>query len=550
MAIEFYDGAGGDGYFNIAGKAFHALNTLNTARLTTVPTEVRDIITQFLNIATPTDDQRDALDGLTKELDQWKPTSNSFAARIIARMKSLLIAYVEADNPQEDTKLETYLIEFIAQMVANSKTVDASTVAVTITADADNAGDAAIVATTKRGDGATNEHWIGEDIIAEVTADGSELQPGLTFYGEVAESNYLSENWPQGSGCRKSVSGTDASSSLVTNGDFEDEDDVDDVPDDWVIGIGTAGSTVKLTNPEVQTLTVTGTPVSGHYLWRWVNPDGITLTTGPLAYNATAAELQSAIRLLTGLSLVEVEATGTTPNYTHTITFTGVAGNLNQHTIVNNTVAGTFTPATTTNGDGGAYKGKALEFDSNGAELTAIYHQLTALKPETNYIGHVRLLRVGAAASGQITIDLVDGIGGTVIEDSAGNANEQTVEVSTMSTTTHDSQGFAFRLPRAVPPNVFLRLRISVAIPNTASVYFDELALRESVDLYDGGPEVGVFTGRTPVKNGDTWTLAVTNDRAGALQEWFERAFRLSKLGLILPSDSAGAENIPDSVIA
>ena len=549
MAINFYTASPGDGFFNIAGKAFHALNTLNTARLTTVPTEVRDILTQFATIAAPTDDQRQAIEGLTAELDQWKPSGNSFAARVAARMQSLLIAYVEADNPQEDLRLETQLTEFIAQMITQVASVDASTVSVTVTPDGSNAGDTVIVATTVRGDGRTNEHLIPEDIRADVTSD-SELAPGVTFRGEIAESNYLSENWPQGSACNRQVSGTDASTNLLANSDFEDEDDATNVPDDWIVSIGTPGTTVKVTNPEVQTLVVSGTPTAGHYLWQWQNPDGIVLTTAPIAYNASSSTLQTAIRLLKGLELVDIVESGTTPNFTHTITFTGVAGNLAQHTVINNTTSGVFTPATTTQGDDGAYKGKALEFDSDGAELTTIQQRKAGLEPKVNYIWQMRVKRVGAAASGLITVDLVDGIGGTVINDDQGTANSVEIDAATMSTSTHDSESGVFRLPRVVPPNVYFRIRISSAIPNTASVYFDELKLRKAVSLYDGGPEVGVFTGRTPAKKGDFWTLAVANDRAGALQEWFERAFRMTRMGLILPSNAAGAETIPDSVIA
>ena len=44
-----------------------------------------------------------------------------------------------------------------------------------------------------------------------------------------------------------------------------------------------------------------------------------------------------------------------------------------------------------------------------------------------------------------------------------------TIDVSAVSTTEHDSEAFWFRLPLDVALPCYLRIRISTAIPNTAS---------------------------------------------------------------------------------
>jgi hypothetical protein len=80
----------------------------------------------------------------------------------------------------------------------------------------------------------------------------------------------------------------------------------------------------------VQTLQISGTPSGGTYTISWVGPYGGTQTTAAIAYNATSATVQAALRLLSGLeSVVVTTAAGSPPNVTHSITFYGVPGNVN-----------------------------------------------------------------------------------------------------------------------------------------------------------------------------------------------------------------------------
>lgn len=69
---------------------------------------------------------------------------------------------------------------------------------------------------------------------------------------------------------------------------------------------------------EVQTIVISGTPTSGSYT---VTFDG--KTTAAIAYNADQATVQAALRTLAGLEQVTVVTTGSTPNFTHTVTMTG-----------------------------------------------------------------------------------------------------------------------------------------------------------------------------------------------------------------------------------
>lgn len=99
---------------------------------------------------------------------------------------------------------------------------------------------------------------------------------------------------------------------------------------------------------EVQTVAISGTPTSGSYT--------LTLsgygTTGSIAYNADETVVQAALRAITGLSRVVVTKTGSSPNYTHTIVFDGVNGNIAQMTNTDSTSGGShlITNATASNG--------------------------------------------------------------------------------------------------------------------------------------------------------------------------------------------------------
>lgn len=72
---------------------------------------------------------------------------------------------------------------------------------------------------------------------------------------------------------------------------------------------------------EEQTIVISGTPTGGTYT---VTFDG--KTSGNIAYNANQATVQAALRAIAGLELVTVVTTGSVPDYTHTVTMTGVAG--------------------------------------------------------------------------------------------------------------------------------------------------------------------------------------------------------------------------------
>lgn len=78
------------------------------------------------------------------------------------------------------------------------------------------------------------------------------------------------------------------------------------------------------------TLQIAGTPTGGTYTITLTDSVNGARTTSALAYNASAATVQAALRLLSGegLSTTAVSATGSTPNFTHTIQFKGTKADI------------------------------------------------------------------------------------------------------------------------------------------------------------------------------------------------------------------------------
>ena len=641
------------------GKGLFAQKQLNTARGTTVPPEVKDFVDQFNNASL---DLKRAIAPAEPALRNFQAGSAALMTGLQQSLQQTVIETVHADTALARKDITSALQELIRQMTADAQSVDASTVAASASAIT-GSGDGVLVASTKRGDGLVNENMLAETVKIECTGDTNPATATFSAKGDLTQRDRLAHDWPLGSGISRGLTAVSAASSLLTNGDFEDEDDRANSPDGWVVSVGTVGTTLKITDTEVQQIVVTGPPTAGTYTISVTNAAGKVQTTAPLAYDASGAAVQSAIRALEGFETVEVTTTGTSPLYTHVIAYTGIAGNLPRLRISNSTTGGTYTVSTTTQGPsvtevqtvaisgtptGGTYTltytdasgsaqttsalafnatsaqvqaalrllegleevtvsesgvspnlthtitftgiggniaqltstnsltggtpvithatttqgidlsfiGKALEFDSDGAQLTAINCPVS-LQPLTQYAVNVWMMADVVPAAGVVTIDLVDGIGGSVINDQQGAANSFTVTCSALTTSFVAKNG-VFRTPKALPAVVYLRIRISTAVSAGSSIFFDQAAMAKMDALYDGGPEAKIFSGKTSFRKGsasgqilpDYFILTVTNDRAGEFQEWFDRNLLMREKGLLLPSNAAGAETQADTLIA
>lgn len=551
MAIELYDAVNGDGLFQLQGKAFKAQRDLDTSRGTTIPASVVAVFDQFEKLTT-TLDLAGTLNGLQSSTVGWQSSGTSLASSLQTYVQNILIEMANADTPLAAKNVLNALNLLIAQMIANSQSVDQCTVSIAVTAGSSNNGDGKILTSTKRGDGLIQQNALAETITGTVTNDTSPDSAQVSLVGQAAAA-LLSQTWPDGSGVNTALTAVAPDASLLTNGDFETEADQPNKPDGWVVSVGTIGTTVLMTVVEVQTVAISGTPTSGYYTITFTNKAGKVQTTAPIAFDATSDAVQSALRLLEGLEQVTVSATGTTPNYTHTVTFTGYGGDITQLTSTSYLDTGSITHGTTTAGTAQVYSGgKAVYFASDGSQLTTLNQRIDGLTALTAYVVSLWSIADSAPAAGVITIDLVDGIGGTVINDNKGVANSLTFNASDLTTSwKHLSQLVSgecfFRMPTVVPPLVYLRIRISTAVTNTRKVFFDRASLVQATEIYRGGPLMAVFSGATPFVKLDTWSIVVANNYAGLIQGSYQRNFNMNSLGLLLPY--SGSPTIPDSVM-
>ncbi len=100
--------------------------------------------------------------------------------------------------------------------------------------------------------------------------------------------------------------------------------------DTFLTALDTMKTTADTGTTEVVTAAISGSPTGGTYTLTFTGANRIAAQTITLAFNASASAVQTAIRALVGegLSQTTVTATGSTPNFTHTITFRGTRENI------------------------------------------------------------------------------------------------------------------------------------------------------------------------------------------------------------------------------
>lgn len=202
----------------------------------------------------------------------------------------------------------------------------------------------------------------------------------------------------------------------------------------------------------------------------------------------------------------------------------------------------------------------ALRITGDGSNLTQIRQTFNSssfttgeLDELTQYSFNVWVRRDGtAAAAGVMTIDLADG-DGTVINDANSSANSFTIDLTAL-TTSYASYTGVFRTPEVLPATQRIRMRLTTALTNNRSVYFDRASLGVMKKLYTGGPSIAIHSGSTNFINGDYSTgTTFTNNRGGgtnlaSFQVLWERLFGMSSLNLLLPT--AASPSISDGLIA
>jgi hypothetical protein len=528
------------------GHAMYIGEATQTALKTTVPTRADAFLTGLgSSLGAQFETVRNQILNAQNAFQSAGATSN---ANLVQRpCQQLILLTVQAEVPSANT-IPLAVQELIKLFVDGTESFDASVVASSVSYDAANTGTGVLVASTKRADGKDCLFAFAEAI--RFTCNSVNGGQGTFVANTPAVISPLNPTWPGGSGASGTTTGSTASSTgnLVTNGTLEANEDVNaNLPLGWHASVGVLGTTLKMGVVQQQTITVTGPPTDGYYIIRYTNAAGDIQATAPLAFDATGSDVQSALNALVGLAGVTVSTTGTTPLYTHTITFTGIT----YPTILavdEYTTGGTYTPAISVASSAHVMRGsRSLEFDSSGAENTTIQVPVT-LAALSQYAFCCFMKVDSVPAGGVITIDLVDGIGGSVINDDAATANTFTVTASGLTTSFVAKTG-VFRTPATMPAQVYLRIRLSTPVSNGTSVFVDEVQLRTMDECYTDGPSVAIFEGATGWMENDIATLTVTNSRNGTFHEYLDRILGLREARLQFPViNPTGSQ--PDTKVA
>lgn len=216
MAITL---TGTGGLFTRLGKLGHALNTINTARGTTIADEVIDAV----ETADADNDPaiRQALANLLPALTNSQAALGGTASVIRQAAVSLLVRMVDADNPLPEQSEAAALDELIRQVIAADSYVAANTISATGTQTSLD-GDGKLVLSTKDVRGRPLENLIAEDLECRCLG-GTAGSESIEIRGEAAIADRLHWLYPAGSGARRTITLVDpaGTSNLLTNGSFE-----------------------------------------------------------------------------------------------------------------------------------------------------------------------------------------------------------------------------------------------------------------------------------------------------------------------------------------
>lgn len=226
-----------------------------------------------------TDTLYSALASVRTALGGWKSYLQAQATQAIADQ-------VIADVPLKDSQAVTVWTEIIRQMVgggtvyAPDNDIKYNVVSASVAANV-GTGTGVAVASVKRPDARNNEYVLAETIKILCTSDeglgATARSEPFTVTGTDTQADQLAYNWPLGSGGSASVVATDTdldaqsgpAGQLLTNGNFTLFTVTANVPDDWQVIVGAAGtdilqesSTVYRTGSAVEFVGTGGSPLS------------------------------------------------------------------------------------------------------------------------------------------------------------------------------------------------------------------------------------------------------------------------------------------------
>lgn len=251
MAITF---TGAGGLFTQLGKFGRLANMLNRfagdSSITFGGSEIiTDLTTEFDLLKAEFDGSpfaiTQSIDGMHADVTTQISSFSNLLKKIQTAAQNVIINTVLADTALSAATIDAALAELIAQMEDGAYYVSSPTVTAG-GGPGTNTGDGTLVTSLLDPFGRTTLNALAESLIASVTTGDTLGSERLQIVGSRAARDSMLYDWPKGSGATLTVASVVAggSASKITNGTFE-AFTVANVPDNWTIDVGTAGTTVK-----------------------------------------------------------------------------------------------------------------------------------------------------------------------------------------------------------------------------------------------------------------------------------------------------------------
>jgi hypothetical protein len=216
--------------------------------------------TRFNNLpAQYAEPNNDLIAPILPSAQSYAQIPSQMASQLQALAQNTLTRAVFNDQPAQSGSLQSCLQELIRQMIAGSATVNQCSVSCSAAAQGTLNGDGIMVASSLGGNGLPLENIVAEVMPSTCTADAQTGGQNVgneqfTVLGQPVGSDHTWYLWPQGSAASKTLNAISAlnnnsANNLLVNGGFDAF--TSNVPNNWVLSVGTAGTDVLMSTSTV-----------------------------------------------------------------------------------------------------------------------------------------------------------------------------------------------------------------------------------------------------------------------------------------------------------
>ncbi len=203
----------------------------------------------------------------------------------------------------------------------------------------------------------------------------------------------------------------------------------------------------------------------------------------------------------------------------------------------------------------GARGSNCLKMASDGSTLIRVHQQLDRLQGSAGTLPVEAVTAISCLArksgttssAGSLRIGFAES-DASIVSGSTFNTAHGSISSSAWTHLTH-----SFRLggtALATPKEMYFMLQQSTAFTNGTNLFIDGLVVCNMYRTAAGGISCAIVPGSVDFKVGDTLTVQITNNGEGTIESMMDRFFNLYREGIFFPQDTAGSENVADSLVS